>query len=171
MGNSDLRQRTARGFMWGFLNNGSMQLLGAVFGIILLRLLDQEDYGKIAMLTVFSQVAGALQESGFTQALCNLGKPTHRDYNSVFWCNIGISSFLYLLLFFSAPAIARFYHDPSLVWLARYLFLGFFISSWGCVQHAWLFIHMKNREIAIITMAAMLVSRMGGVCMALLGFA
>lgn len=103
MGNSDLRQRTARGFMWGFLNNGSMQLLGAVFGIILLRLLDQEDYGKIAMLTVFSQVAGALQESGFTQALCNLGKPTHRDYNSVFWCNIGISSFLYLLLFFSLP--------------------------------------------------------------------
>lgn len=171
MENSDLRQRTARGFMWGFLNNGSMQLLGAVFGIILLRLLTQEDYGKIAMLMVFSQIASALQESGFTQALCNLGHPTHRDYNSVFWCNIGISFFLYVLLFFSAPAIARFYHDPSLVWLARYLFLGFFISSWGCVQNAWLFIHMKNREMAIIMMVAMLVSSLVGVGMALLGFA
>ncbi len=169
--NLSLRQRTARGFMWGIVNNGSMQLLGALFGVILMNLLLPEDYGKIAMLTVFAQIASTLQDSGFTQALCNLGKPTHRDYNAVFWFNIGISAMMYAILFFCAPLIAWFYHDPDLIWLARYLFLGFFISSWGTTQRAWMFIHMKNRESAIIVMVATLVSGFTGVAMAYMGMA
>ncbi len=171
MEDKDLRQRTARGFIWGILNNGSMQLLGALFGVVLLRLLTQEDYGKIAMLMVFAQIASTLQESGFTQALCNLGKPTHEDYNAVFWFNIGISALMYLVLFFCAPLIAQFYHDPSLLWLSRYVFLGFFFSSWGCAQRAWMFVNMKNRESAIIVMVAMLVSGTVGVIMAWCGMA
>lgn len=167
---TSLRQRTARGLMWGVVNNGSMQLLGALFGVVLMNLLTQVDYGKVAMLTIFTQIASTLQESGFTQALCNLERPTHRDYNAVFWFNIGMSAILYIILFFSAPLIVWFYNDPSLLWLSRYLFLGFFFSSWGCVQRAWMFINMKNRESAIIVMVAMLVSSSVNVWMAWQGY-
>ncbi len=166
-----LRQRTARGLMWGFLNNGTMQLLSALFGILLLRKLHPEDYGKIAMLMVFAQIASTLQESGFTQALCNLKQPRHVDYNAVFWFNILISGLMYLVLFFCAPLIVRFYNDPDLLWLSRYLFLGFFISSWGTVQRAWMFINMKNRETAIIALISMIVSGCVGVAMVYSGLA
>ncbi|MCF0198283.1 MAG: lipopolysaccharide biosynthesis protein [Bacteroidaceae bacterium] len=171
MSESSLKDRTASGLMWGFLNNGTMQLLGALFGILLLRLLSPSDYGKIAMLTVFATVASAIQESGFTAALCNLKERTDRDYNAVFWFNVLMGAFLYLLLFCGAPLISRFYGDPELTWLARYMFLGFLITSWGATQRAWMFIHLRTRETCFISLWAMLVSGTVSVVMAYAGMA
>lgn len=162
---SSLKEKTAKGLMWGMVNNGTTQLLNAIFGILLLRRLMPEDYGKIAMLLVFANIASTLQESGFTAALCNLREPSHRDYNAVFWFNIGVSALLYTILFLAAPLIVWFYHDPDLLWLSRYLFLGFFISSWGTVQRAYLFIHLMNKQTAIIGIVALLVSGTVGVAM------
>ncbi|MDE7165455.1 MAG: lipopolysaccharide biosynthesis protein [Bacteroidaceae bacterium] len=168
---SSLKERTAKGLLWGMVNNGTAQLLGAVFGIMLLNRLVPEDYGKIAMLMVFTNIANALQTSGFRQALCNLRTPTHRDYNAVFWFNIGMSALIYLVLFLSAPFIARFYNSPDLLWLSRYLFLGFFISSFGIVQRTYLFIHLMNKQTAIIGIVALIISGTVGVIMAGMGFA
>ena len=129
----ELKHKAARGFFWGGLNNGMVQILGALFGIVMLRILTPADYGTIAKLMVFATLASTIQESGFTAALCNLKEPSHRHYNAVFWFNILCSALLYGILFFCAPLIARLYKEPSLVPLCRYLFLGFFISSWGTV--------------------------------------
>ncbi|MBP5380274.1 MAG: lipopolysaccharide biosynthesis protein [Bacteroidaceae bacterium] len=165
MAEDSLKGRTAKGLLWGMVNNGTTQLLNAVFGILLLQRLYPSDYGKIAMLLVFANIASTLQESGFTAALCNLREPTHRDYNAVFWFNIGVSAILYLILFLAAPLIVWFYHDPDLLWLSRYLFLGFFISSWGTVQRAYLFIHLMNKQTAIIGIVALVVAGTVGVTM------
>lgn len=166
-----LKEKAARGFLWGGLNNGAVQVLGALFGIFLLRLLSPSDYGKIAMLTVFANLASTLQESGFMAALCNLKDPTHRDYNAVFWFNIMMGGSLYLLLYLCAPLIADFYHDADLLWLSRYMFLGFFITSFGTVQRAWLFRNMMNKQTCIIAIVSLVVSNVVGILMAWLGYA
>ena len=165
-----LKERTARGLLWGMVNNGTTQLLNATFGILMLRRLLPGDYGKIAMLLVFSSIANTIQECGFRAALCNLGRPTHRDYNAVFWFNISMSALLYIILFLSAPLIAWFYNDSSLVWLSRYLFLGFLISSFGIVQRAYLFINLMNKEMAIMGIVSLMVSGVIGVTMVYNGF-
>lgn len=166
-----LKEKAARGFLWGGLNNGAVQVLSALFGIFLLRLLSPSDYGKIAMLTVFANLASTLQESGFMAALCNLKNPTHRDYNAVFWFNIMMGGSLYLLLYLCAPLIADFYHDADLLWLSRYMFLGFFITSFGTVQRAWLFRNMMNKQTCIIAIVSLVVSNVVGILMAWLGYA
>ncbi len=166
-----LKEKTAAGLLWGMVSNGTIQVLGVLFGIVLLRLLTPADYGKIAMLMVFANVAGTLQESGFTAALCNLKEPSDHDYNAVFWFNISVSAILYVILFFCAPLIARFYHDPDLLWLSRYLFLAFFFSSLGQVQRAWLFIHLMNKQTCIIAIISLLISGTIGVTMAWCGYA
>ena len=166
-----LKEKAARGFLWGGLNNGAVQVLGALFGIFLLRLLSPSDYGKIAMLTVFANLASTLQESGFMAALCNLKNPTHRDYNAVFWFNIMMGGSLYLLLYLCAPLIADFYHDADLLWLSRYMFLGFYITSFGTVQRAWLFRNMMNKQTCIIAIVSLVVSNVVGILMAWLGYA
>ena len=166
-----LKEKAARGFLWGGLNNGAVQVLGALFGIFLLRLLSPSDYGKIAMLTVFANLASTLQESGFMAALCNLKNPTHRDYNAVFWFNIMMGGSLYVLLYLCAPLIANFYHDADLLWLSRYMFLGFFITSFGTVQRAWLFRNMMNKQTCIIAIVSLVVSNVVGILMAWLGYA
>ena len=49
---SSLKEKTARGLLWGAIDNGGMQLIGLIFGIILGRLLTPGDYGMIAMITI-----------------------------------------------------------------------------------------------------------------------
>lgn len=104
-------------------------------------------------------------------ALCNLKNPTHRDYNAVFWFNIMMGGSLYVLLYLCAPLIADFYHDADLLWLSRYMFLGFFITSFGTVQRAWLFRNMMNKQTCIIAIVSLVVSNVVGILMAWLGYA
>ena len=166
-----LKDKTAKGLFWGAMNSGSTQVLNILFGIFLARLLSPADYGIIGILTIFTLIAGNLQSSGFTQALVNLKTPTHRDYNSVFWFNIIVSFAIYVVLFFCAPLIAEFFHQPCLVWLSRFVFLAFFISSFGIVQNAYMSKNMMNKEIAIVNFAALICSNVIGLTLALLDFA
>lgn len=166
-----LKEKTAKGIFWGGLSNGVQQLLGMLFGIILGRILLPEDYGMIAMLTVFTAIASSLQNSGFSTALANLPHPTHKDYNSVFWFNISVSLVCYVVLFFCAPLIAGYYHEPRLVPLCRYLFLCFVIASAGTAQSAYLFKNLRAKQQAKAGIAGVLLSSAVGVTLAWQGLA
>lgn len=166
-----LKQKTAKGLLWGGLSNGLQQLLNLLFGIVLARLLSPADYGMVGMLTVFSALACALQEGGFIAALTNRKQVTHEDYNSVFWFNVGCSLTLYLLLFLAAPLIARFYQVPELTALARVTFVSFVISSLNIVPRAILFRNLKNRESSIASVTSLATSGVVGIILAANGFA
>ena len=79
-----LKEKTTKGIFWGAMSNITLQLVGVVFGIMLGRILSDEDYGMMAMIAIFQLVAIALQNSGFTVAITNMKSPTHDDYNAVF---------------------------------------------------------------------------------------
>ena len=170
MAEETLKQKTARGLFWGFINNGSMQFLNLLFGIFLGRILSPEDYGMVGMLTIFSLIAGSLQESGFISALANKQEVKHEDYNAVFWFSSSISFCLYWILFFCAPLIADFYNEPKLIPLARFAFLGFFISSLGIIPSAYLFRNLLVRQRSIATILALGTSGIVGVTLAYNGF-
>lgn len=165
-----LKDKTAKGLFWGGMNNGVQQLLGLAFGIILGRLLDPSDYGMTAMLAVFSVIANELQSSGFKTGLINLKAPTHNDYNAVFWFNILAGAAIYVVLWFCAPLIADYYHQPKLIPLSRYVFLGFVFSSFGMAQSAYLTKQMQIKQIAQCGMTATLSSSIVSVVLAALGF-
>ena len=164
-----LKEKTAKGLFWGAMNNGAMQVIGLAFGIVLGRLLTPSDYGMIAMITVFSLIATALQNSGFITAITNLKEPTDNDYNSVFWFNITVGFSLYVLLFFSAPWIASYYHTPALTSLCRYAFLSILFASLCTAQSAYLFKNMMVKQRAKAGIIATLTSSMVGVLMAFCG--
>ena len=165
-----LKEKTAKGLFWGGMNNGVQQLLGLAFGIILGRLLDPSDYGMTAMLAVFSVIANELQSSGFKTGLINLKSPAHDDYNAVFWFNILAGAAIYVVLWFCAPLIADYYHQPKLIPLSRYVFLGFVFSSFGMAQSAYLTKHMQIKQIAQCGMTATLTSSIVSVILAVMGF-
>ena len=169
-GEESLKEKTAKGLFWGGMNNGVQQLLGLAFGIILGRLLDPSDYGMTAMLAVFSVIANELQSSGFKTGLINLKEPKHEDYNAVFWFNILAGVFIYVVLWFCAPLIADYYHQPKLIPLSRYVFLGFVFSSFGMAQSAYLTKQMQIKQIAKCGMTATLTSSIVSVILAALGF-
>ncbi len=81
MAEETLKDKTAKGLFWGGVSNGLQQILNLVFGIILLRVLDAEDYGMVGMLAIFMGIASTIQESGFSAALINIKEFKHEDYN------------------------------------------------------------------------------------------
>ena len=166
----NLKEKTAQGLFWAFLSSGGIQLLNLVIGIFLARLLSPEEYGIVGMLAIFTLLANNLQDSGFGVALVNIKDIKHNDYNSVFWFNVGTSILLYFILFMCAPLIAGFFHQPCLVPLSRFVFLGFIIASLCISPNAMLVRGLKMKEKAITSLMALIISGTVGVIMAFKGF-
>ena len=169
MGETSLKEKTAKGLLWGSIGNGSQQLLNLLFGIVLARLLSPSDYGMVGMLTIFSAIVGTLQDSGFTVALANKKDVGHKDYNAVFWFSLFMGIGLYTILFFCSPLIAKFYHRPELTSLARFVFLGSLISSASTAHNAYLFKNLMVRQRTMAAVPALIVSGTVGVIMAMNG--
>lgn len=167
---SSLKEKTAKGLFWGAVNSGSTQLLNVVIGVCLARLLDLSDYGIVGMLTIFTAIAGNLQDSGFSTALINLPKIRNRDYNSVFWFGVSVSITLYVILFFGAPLIADFFHQPCLIPLSRFIFLTFVLASLGIPHSAYMIRNFMNKEKAIMGFVALVVSGTVGIVLAFNGY-
>ena len=170
MSEASLKEKTAKGLLWGGISNGLQQLLNLVFGIFLARLLTPADYGMVGMLTIFSLIASTLQDSGFTAALTNKKDIKQEDYNAVFWFSISTGVVLYLLLFMAAPFIADFFHQPELKALARYSFLGFVISSTGTAQNAYIFRNLMVRQKAQSVCLGLFISGIIGITLAYHGY-
>ena len=171
MAEETLKEKTAKGLFWGGVSNGLQQVLTLVFGVILLRILDPSDYGVVGMLAIFTGIANTILDCGFTTALTNKKEFKHKDYNAVFWFSLFSGIALYIILFFSAPLIARFYEKPVLTNLSRFLFLSFLFGSTGVAHHAILFKNLMVKERAKIDIISLFLSGIVGVILALNGFA
>lgn len=166
---STLKEKTVSGIFWTALNNGSMQLLNAIIGIFLARLLDPADYGLVGMITIFSAIAGCLQDSGFTTALINLKAPEHKDYNSVFWFSISMGTGLYMLLFFCAPWIADYFRQDRLTLLCRVAFLSIPLSAFGIVPQAYLTKNLIVKPVTLQRIVVLIISGITGITLAFKG--
>lgn len=166
----NLKEKTARGIAWGAVNNGATQVLNLLFGIVLARRLSEVDYGLVALLTIFTALAGCIQAAGFSQALANMKQPTRRDYNAVFWFNVLAGFSIYTLLFLCAPLIAAFFGLPVLTDVSRVVFLTIPASALGIIPNAKLWIELRNRELAISAIISLAVSGCVGVWLAYHGY-
>ena len=166
----NLKEKTAKGLFWGGLNSGTTQVLNVVIGILLGRLLSPAEWAPIGMIAIFSAIAGNLQSSGFSTAIVNMKQPTDNDYNAVFWFNVSMSFVIYWVLFALAPLIALFFEQPCLTDLSRFIFLAFFISSFGISTQAYLTKNMMQREIAVVNLCALVCSGIVAIILAFKGY-
>ncbi|MBQ6694719.1 MAG: lipopolysaccharide biosynthesis protein [Bacteroidaceae bacterium] len=166
----NLKSAVAKGFLWGGMSNALCQLLNLFLGIYLARILGPDDYGPVGMLAIFSAIAGSLQDSGFVAALANRKEVTHKDYNAVFWFNVLISVAMYVILFASAPLLVDFFNEPSLLWLSRYIFIGFVVAGFGIAPSAYLFRELKVKERSVATILSIIVSGTVGIALAMNGY-
>lgn len=171
MAEQTLKEKTAKGLFWGGLSNGGQQVLNLLFGVILARILSSGDYGLVAMLAIFTGIAGTVFNLGFSTALINQKEIRHEDYNAVFWAVLVGDVVVTLLLFLSAPLIADFYGKPELEPLARIIFTGFAFGVMSMVPYALLMKRMMMKEKAIAELTALALSGIIGITLALRGYA
>jgi O-antigen/teichoic acid export membrane protein len=165
-----LKEKTAKGLFWGGLSNGMQQVLQLAFGLFFARMLVQEDYGMIGVLAIFMGGAATLINSGFPTALVNIKNVTHQDYNAVFWFSSLTGIFLYIVLFFCAPLIARFFGHTELTALSRILSLGFLFAGFSVASSAFLHKNLMTKEQTLINIVSLLIGGMVGIVLVLKGF-
>ena len=167
---SELKDKTAKGIGWGFIDNLSNTGIMAVVNIILANILSPEQFGIVAMSTIFITLANSLVDSGFTGALTRKLEVTSKDFNTVFYFNLAVSFFLYAILYFLSPYIARFFSQPLLCDIVRILSLSLIINALSIVQKVILIRKLDFKTQAFISLASSLISGSAGVIMALNGY-
>lgn len=159
--NSNIRKKTLSAVLWNTIEKFLVKGSSFVISIILARLLSPTDYGLIGMLAIFIALSQVFIESGFAKALIQKQDCTDVDYSTVFYSNLGLSLFVYLLLFTVAPWIASFYEEPQLCQILRILSINFVIASFNIVQRAKLMARMDFKSLAKINFVGVLG---GGIC-------
>ncbi len=156
--------------VWTTIQKFARMGIGFISGIILARLLTPYDYGCIGMLTVFMVMSETFIDGGFGSALIQKKRPTHEDYSTIFWWNIALAVLMYTVLFFSAPAISRFYRIPQLCNILRVQGLILFIYALNLVQQNQLYKQLRFRIISKVTIITSIIALIVTIIMAYNGF-
>ena len=167
---SSLKEKTISGIGWSFTDNFFNLGINFVIGVILARLLSPSEFGLIGMLAIFIAVSQSFVDSGFSQALIRKQDCSEKDYSTVFYYNLAVGIIIYLILFFSANAIANFFQEPKLVALVRVLSLSLIIKSVGIIQIAILTKRIDFKLKAKISIIASVLSGAVAIGMAYQGF-
>lgn len=144
----DLRSSTILGIIWSFIDNSLTQIITFVVGIILARLLSPAEFGLVGMIGIFIVISQAFVDSGFSDALIRKKECTSGDYSTIFYFNLAVSFFFYLILLASSGLIADFFNEQKLIEITRVVGLSIVINAFGLVHQTQL---TKNIQIKILT--------------------
>lgn len=161
-----LGNKAAKGVVWASIDRFSMMGLQFAVNLILARLLIPADFGAIGMLAIFIAVSTVLIDGGFGSALIQKKAPTQTDYSTIFYWNVIFSTFLYAILFLTAPLIADFYKMPVLSGVLRGWGLTLIISSILTVQRVKLQKALAFKTLAITNICAYVTGSAVGIVMA-----
>lgn len=162
MSNS-LREKSIQSFVWKTAQ--SVCSLGMTFLIQLLlaRLLAPEDFGIIAITSVFLVLANTIIDTSFSSSVIQREALDQKQLSSIFFANILLSLGVYGILFFVAPAIAKFYNESILIPILRVQGLRVLISGLYSIPQAFL-----NRKMKFKTL--FFCSLLGSIGQAVIGF-
>lgn len=165
-----LRDSAVKGVFWTGIGTVGGGLLNFILTMILARVLSPSDYGLLELLAIFTILSECFVDSGFSQAIIKDQNASQTDLSSVFFFNLIISLVLYVGLFFAAPLIADFYHEPELTKLSRFVFLVIVFHSCSIIQNAIFSKNLQFKPLAIASIVAIIISGTIAGIMAFKGF-
>ncbi len=165
-----LKHKAVNGVLWRIAEQGGKQVIYFGISVLLARLIMPDQFGMVAMLTVFTSICGVFIDSGFSTALIRKTNRTQADCSTVYWFNIVISILCYIILFVCSPFVADFYDMPQLSSILRVSALGLVIGSFSGVHRTLLQAEMDFKALTKFNIFGIIVSGGAGVWMAWLGW-
>ncbi len=127
----NLKKTAIAGAKWttiGVVGRSIFQLLQVS---ILTRFLPKEAFGLVAMALFLVQFSNIFVDMGMASAILHRQEATKKEYSSIYWLNIFISFFLYVILYFLAPFASNFYNEPELLNLVPILGVNLMLIALG----------------------------------------
>jgi O-antigen/teichoic acid export membrane protein len=165
-----LQNKASYAVSWSVLEQILQVFFNFAFSVVMARLVTPEDFGTVALLSLFMGVATVFMNGGLTVAVIQKKDTTREDESTVFWFNIFISLVMGAVIALAAPWIAEFYQKDILQHLTYALVFVFILSACNSLQHALFAKHLNMRVSFTINSASLIVSVIGGIIMACYGW-
>ena len=164
------KNKILSGVTWSFAEKLLTDLVSTIITIVLSRILMPEDYGLVALVTIFITISSIFVTTGLGTALVRDKNATEEQMATIFYLNVILGIVIYVILFLCAPLIAGYRGNRELVALVRVLGLKIPISSVYNIQHAHVKKKMEFRLFFWSSFAGTVMSGVVGITMAYMGF-
>lgn len=166
----ELKQKTIKGITWSLIDSLAGRGLQFLIGIILARLLSPREFGLIGMIAIFIALSESFVNSGFKSALIQKNNCTNTDYSTVFYFNIILGLFFYIVIYLSAPVISIFFNEPDIELILQVLGLVIVIDSFIIVQKTILYKEINFKKFTKLSIIAAIFSGLISVLLAYMGY-
>ncbi len=162
--------KVLKSFIWKFLEKCSVQSTTFIVTIILARILTPNEFGIIAIIIIFINLANVIVEGGLTAALVQKRNADNIDFSTIFISSLLLSVILYFVLYLSSPIIAKFYDNNELISVIRVLAIIVVPCSINSIQKAYVSRYLLFGSMFKCAFIAILISGISGVVMAYNGY-
>lgn len=169
MAMTNLATKSVKAAGWVGMSQAVRLVLQFVVNVMLARLLRPSDFGLLAMVVVFTNLAWVFVEFGLSSALIQKQDLTEEHIHSSFWFNLAMGLGLTVLFAASAPFIASFYESPRLLPIIIAIAPTFLIFSFGIIPTSLLTKSLRFKPLAISETVAFILGGSAAVTMAFLG--
>ncbi|MBO7246897.1 MAG: lipopolysaccharide biosynthesis protein [Bacteroidaceae bacterium] len=159
-----------KSLFWKFFERLGTQLVSFAVTILIARKLLPEQYGTVALVTIFINICNVIIDGGFNTALIQKKNVDNKDFSTILYFSLAVAVVLYIILFTFAPHIALFFNDPILTDVIRVLSLNLVFYAINSIQRAYVSKYMLFNKLFYSSFIAVIISGLIGVVMAYKGF-
>ena len=146
---ADLKSRSVRGVVVTLASQGSLFVIQSISTIALARLLTPTDFGLVAMVTSFSDLATPFADLGLSLATLQRKDISHDQITALFWINVLIGLGLTVVMASLGPVLVWFYGEPRLKAITALVSLVFLIAGVRAQPEALLRRQMRFSALAV----------------------
>ncbi|NBI70811.1 lipopolysaccharide biosynthesis protein [Clostridiaceae bacterium] len=163
------KSRIISSLLWKFCERIGVQGIQFIIQICLARLLTPDDYGMLALVLVFINIAAVFVQGGFGSALIQKNRVDEEDMTSAFFICFAMACLFYSVLFVFAPYIASFYHQECLSLYLRTAGVILFPGAYNAIQNAFIQRNMLFQKLFKVSLNTIFISGAIGIILAAFG--
>lgn len=158
------------GFRWSFLSQIMGSVINIVTNLILLTLLVPDDFGLVAMISVFYGLLEVIRSLGSGSSVIYVKALDEEEISSLFWFNLIMGTIIGSLFYFSTKGLIWFYNEPSLIKVVPFFALNFMILSFSEVPVALSNRSLRFKNIGLIGFFSQLIGNVSAIALAIQGY-
>ncbi len=167
---ANLKSKSIRGGVLMLTSGTANFVITIAATSVLARILLPADFGILGMVFALTAIAERFKDIGLGRATVQKREISHAEVSNLFWLNAGVGVGICLLIAILSPAIAAFYHEQRLTYVAIALSTTFLFAGLTIQHQALLSRRMRFLATGSIATGSLAVSNVFAIVLALKGY-
>ncbi|MBN2254071.1 MAG: lipopolysaccharide biosynthesis protein [Deltaproteobacteria bacterium] len=131
MTDTDFRKRTIESVKWSYAGVIVPKLITPLIYIVLAKFLAPKDFGLIAIASLVISLIEMTRDAGISRAVIQSSAGEREIFNISFIMNVVLGVIFFVIVYVTAPLIARFFESPAAESILRVMGIQIILSSFS----------------------------------------